>query len=1268
LLIYIKLDLTYTFATAVVSGSNFNSWLVTRADTTATNPYRWVIAAPASSLTSTDTIATGDWADAVLDAAEGFQAATIYLYQRTSSASSPAVINNDTTYTFSTKALGGSLDSWSQTIPTSGGDYIHVTTAVALAINSATTDTIVTGDWSTPTTLAQKGEDGDAGLNQATVTIYQLNNDSSSAPTLINDDSIYTFSNKTLTNTNGLDGWSQTFPATTSSNGIRWVTKAIASANSSTDTISTGDWSAAVVIGDDKNIRNAQVDLYQRSSTTSAPADPNGNLTYTFATGVLSGSNFNSWTVEIPATGNEYVFKISAVALGNANATTDTIATGDWSDASLITVPGDDGQGVKYASLYKLNDSGITTNNFGTFADPTSGAESGWTIAVPDIGTTDGNKIYVTTRTFTSDGESPQTSTWTAPVIHSQYTKGATGRKVAELIIFYPFNFNDSTTAAPSTPSTGVYNFSNSTVASLPSGWTQTKPPVTVGYINFKSEALATESSGGTTSDAISWSSVSIDGYPFGDVEFIFKRATATETPSVTNYGASLPSGWYDDIANVPSGSNSIWTSKGIVAYALSSGTYSYKWTWGASSQIEGSDGAAGAAGLKNAQGILYATAHSYSTTPSMTVYTFSSKVFTGGNASSWTLTPPALTGANVNTWYQVNYAVTETTAAGGVGVPSFGTPAVRVSGFGGIITLDEDEVSINNILDPSNVRTYAGYAGTGFDSSGRVKVGIISGGVAVTVAEMKEAKLRTYSGLNTSGELTGALNSTAFPMRAMVTGANAAAVKSTISLNNVANETRATILAGELTGSLNATSFPMKAMVTGANAAAVKSTISLNNVANENRATILGGNLTGTIDSTAVATVKGGAVKANLGLSATGDVNRAVPQGVGGTGLTSNSTILNTNTTKANVGLGNVDNTSDATTLGGELTGSLNATAFPMKAMVTGANAAAVKTTIALNNVDNSSASTIQAGTTKANVGLGSVDNTSDNTIRAGNITGTVNSIAVATVTSGAASGATANQDSTGTILGGELTGSLNATAFPMKAMVTGANAAAVKTTIALNNVDNSSASTIQAGTTKANVGLGSVDNQSASTIQSGTTAANVGLGSVTNESKSTMFAAPTFTGTVAGVSKTHVGLSAVDNTSDNTIRAGNITGTVNSVAVADISGGAGKANAGLAANGDVNRSVPQGQGGTGLTSAGTAIQNTSVVLSSAGVLTGAGSSSQVNIGSVAGSNFDTSGDFDSACGLNSTLTIGTSSGNKIVCGFVTIDGQNGRILIVDA
>jgi hypothetical protein len=300
-----------------------------------------------------------------------------------------------------------------------------------------------------------------------------------------------------------------------------------------------------------------------------------------------------------------------------------------------------------------------------------------------------------------------------------------------------------------------------------------------------------------------------------------------------------------------------------------------------------------------------------------------------------------------------------------------------------------------------------------------------------------------------------------------------------------------------------------------------------------------------------------------NAGLAVNGDVNRSVPQGQGGTGLTSNSTILNTNTTKANVGLGNVDNTSDATVLGGELTGSLNSTAFPMRAMVTGANAAAVKTTIALNLVNNSSDATIQAGTTKANVGLGSVANESRATILGGELTGSLNSTtfpmsAMVTGANAAAVKTTIalqNVDNTSdaTVLGGELTGSLNATTFPMSAMVTGANAAAVKTTIALQNVNNTSDATV----------LG---------------------GELTGSLNSTAFPMRAMvTGADAAAVKTTIALQNVNNTSDATVLAathtgavsGDVTGKVNNIAVATVTAGAAS---GATANQDSTATIRNG------------------------------------------------------------------------------------------
>jgi hypothetical protein len=63
------------------------------------------------------------------------------------------------------------------------------------------------------------------------------------------------------------------------------------------------------------------------------------------------------------------------------------------------------------------------------------------------------------------------------------------------------------------------------------------------------------------------------------------------------------------------------------------------------------------------------------------------------------------------------------------------------------------------------------------------------------------------------------------------------------------------------------------------------------------------------------------------------------------------------------------------------------------------------------------------------------------------------------------------------------------------------------------------------------------------------GVTATHVSLGNVTNESKATMFTSPTFTGTVAGVTATHVGLGSSDDVTFNAITGSGIeiTGVTN-------------------------------------------------------------------------------------------------------------------------
>lgn len=116
-------------------------------------------------------------------------------------------------------------------------------------------------------------------------------------------------------------------------------------------TVLTEDWSTPVVLTQD-GAKSAQVLLYQRtsSSTAPSPATPTATITYTFADGSISPTTpGNNWSTNIPAASNgAYLWVIKAVALNNG--TTDTIATGEWSSPAVLSQDGAAGEGISCVS------------------------------------------------------------------------------------------------------------------------------------------------------------------------------------------------------------------------------------------------------------------------------------------------------------------------------------------------------------------------------------------------------------------------------------------------------------------------------------------------------------------------------------------------------------------------------------------------------------------------------------------------------------------------------------------------------------------------------------------------------------------------------------------------------------------------------------------------------------------------------------------------------------------------------------------------------
>jgi len=105
------------------------------------------------------------------DGANGLNNASVVLYRRTTSTTTPTKPSATCTYTFSTGVLTGQNNSWTQAMPTTGGEYRWMITATAVSISG--TDTIAATEWSTPSVMAQDGADGATGPAGRDAVVFQ---------------------------------------------------------------------------------------------------------------------------------------------------------------------------------------------------------------------------------------------------------------------------------------------------------------------------------------------------------------------------------------------------------------------------------------------------------------------------------------------------------------------------------------------------------------------------------------------------------------------------------------------------------------------------------------------------------------------------------------------------------------------------------------------------------------------------------------------------------------------------------------------------------------------------------------------------------------------------------------------------------------------------------------------------------------------------------------------------------------------------------------
>jgi hypothetical protein len=343
--------LTYTFATGVLAGAT-GAW--SRTVPAGTLPL-YVITAAAISSIEADTIARAEWSAPTIMAGSGLNSAVVFLYRRYATA--PTKPSTTSTYTFSTGALTGQNNSWTQSIPATDGNPLWVIQSTAAATAPTDTDTILAAEWGSQIKVS---EDGAAGLNQATIYLYKR---ASSAPTTSGITSAITYTFATgVSSTTGINGWARGIPAGADP---LYVISAVAISADTTDSIGTTEWSTPV-----KMVENGAIGA-QGATGLTGEAGSDGVSTYTWiayannSTGT-SGFTTGSWS------GQTYI----GLANNQATATESTNpALYIWSlikgDQGVPGTPGEDGLPTYTWFAYANNSTGTSGFTTGAWTNQT---------------------------------------------------------------------------------------------------------------------------------------------------------------------------------------------------------------------------------------------------------------------------------------------------------------------------------------------------------------------------------------------------------------------------------------------------------------------------------------------------------------------------------------------------------------------------------------------------------------------------------------------------------------------------------------------------------------------------------------------------------------------------------------------------------------------------------------------------------------------------------------------------------------------------------
>jgi hypothetical protein len=631
----ILVETVYEYSTTVLTNSetesttDFSGWSRSIPDI-SNGDYLFACQVNIADTAPIEIIAATDWSSPVLIASanteglDGFNSATVTLYQRTSTATAPSDPLGTLTYNF---AAGGytrtvTNDGWVDINNLGSGSYLWI--ATASAISRSSTYNITDTEW-TVTGLSVDGVDGVDGTNGRSSAVLLIYKRATVAPTAPSGGS-FNFGTSELTPP---AEWSTSIP--TGDDPV-YVSQAIASIIGQNGIDSSIAWDIPKLAFQNGNDGQDGQDgtegkslfegfIFKRSATE--PEAPVGGQ-FDFTNNILTPPP--GWFLDIP-TGDDPAWLSTGLFsiigdTGIDNTVTWTTPTKSF-DNGLDGVDGTDGLSVYQFNVFRRDTTTPTAPTGGSydFTNNTATAPTGWSTEIPS----GSDPLYVSTTTASVSGPTgtDSTLTWTSPVELVRNgidgVDGTDGRSTALLSIYR------RASSEPEVPTGGSFNFSTS-LLTPPSGWSTSIPTGTDPVYVVQATASVIGNTG--IDSTLSWGDV-IELVRNGDdglssksyfEGFIFKRsATNPDTPTggEFNFGDNVltpPSGWSVDI---PSGSDPAWMAQGLFEVVGDTGIdNTVTWSIPTKSFENGLDGQPGTDGNSVFQFSIYKRSSSPITTP----------------------------------------------------------------------------------------------------------------------------------------------------------------------------------------------------------------------------------------------------------------------------------------------------------------------------------------------------------------------------------------------------------------------------------------------------------------------------------------------------------------------------------------------------------------------------------------------------------------------------------------------------------------------------